>query len=87
MSLWILATLLGRGRRAPVPAPPRRAALGGLLALIDPRQRSDFFEPGDARPALTDAARTARRLFAKVRRPVRRAPTAAGASVLSTERG
>lgn len=49
---WIGAVLSGRRRQPGLPWPPRRAALGAIASLVDPRIRDDLMSWSDPAPGL-----------------------------------
>ena len=63
--VWLLSVLRGKRAAQGVPIPPRRAALGGILELLDPRVRDDILEMRDPLPGLALAARIAAKLGRK----------------------
>ncbi len=63
--LWIGSVLLGRRRHTFLPVPPRRAAVGGLLSLFDPRHRSDLWAADDLGPFVAEFPKVAAKLLRK----------------------
>ncbi len=57
---WIRAVLTGRHRHAALPWPPRRAALGAMASLLDPRIGDDLFSLADPGPGLAQLVAIAR---------------------------
>lgn len=57
---WIRAVLTGRHRHAALPWPPRRAAIGAMASLFDPRIGDDLFSLGDPGPGLAQLVAIAR---------------------------
>ena len=68
---WIGSVATGRRRYPELPWPPRRAALGAVASLLDPRIADDLFTREDARPGLAQIAAIGRDALA---RGTRRAP-------------
>ena len=68
---WIGSVATARRRYPELPWPPRRAALGALASLLDPRIADDLFIRDDPGPGLAQIAAIARDALA---RGARRAP-------------
>jgi hypothetical protein len=68
---WIGSVVTGRRRYPELPWPPRRAALGAVASLLDPRIADDLFTREDPRPGLAQIAAIGRDALA---RGTRRAP-------------
>ena len=68
---WIGSVATARRRYPELPWPPRRAALGALASLLDPRIADDLFVRDDPGPGLAQIAAIARDALA---RGARRAP-------------
>ncbi|MCI0395014.1 MAG: ATP-grasp domain-containing protein [Chloroflexi bacterium] len=66
MILWFAHMLAGRKRHPFIPIPPRRQALAGLWALLDPRQRLDVWDRTDPRPGLAQAGKIIRKIIRKI---------------------
>jgi predicted ATP-grasp superfamily ATP-dependent carboligase len=60
---WIANVLAGRRRYAGLPFPPRRAALGALASLLDPRIGDDLLARDDPLPGLAQYVAIAGRLL------------------------
>jgi hypothetical protein len=57
---WIDGVLTGRRRQRGMPWPPRRAAFGAMVSLIDPRIRDDLMSWSDPAPGLAQLGTIAR---------------------------
>jgi hypothetical protein len=57
---WIGGVLSGRRRQRGLPWPPRRAALGAIASLVDPRIRDDLMSWSDPAPGLAQLGTIAR---------------------------
>jgi predicted ATP-grasp superfamily ATP-dependent carboligase len=65
--VWIGSVLRGSRRSSIVPSPPRRAALGAIADLVDPRIRDDILTWRDPAPGAAELVRIAGKLGAKIR--------------------
>jgi predicted ATP-grasp superfamily ATP-dependent carboligase len=65
---WIANVSLGRRRYPELPFPPRRAAVGALASLLDPRIGDDLLSRDDPKPGLAQVAVVVRDAIALARR-------------------
>jgi predicted ATP-grasp superfamily ATP-dependent carboligase len=66
--VWIVSTLRRRRRYPYLEAPPRRAAVGAALGLLNPAAKYDLLEVDDPRPQLAELRGLATKLRGKVTR-------------------
>ena len=64
--VWIGSTLRGRRKYPYLKAPARGQGLAGLLALLDPRCRSDFMTLDDPGPGMAEIPLVVGKLWRKV---------------------
>lgn len=62
---WILSVLAGRRRYDCLPFPPRRAAFGAILSLLDPRTSHDILSLSDPLPGAAEILGLAAQLAAR----------------------
>lgn len=65
--VWVGAVLAQRRRHPALPLPPRRAAVGALASLLDPRAKFDLWAWDDPLPGLAELPRIATKLWRKSR--------------------